>query len=82
MFRFVYGRLMVEKCSFERLTRLSNGGAPLPEARGRQAEAVFGCRVHTMYGTTDAGVPTMMDIDDPDDKRVTAVGRSPRGGTG
>lgn len=61
--------------SFASLRTISNGGAPLSEVHARQAEAVFGCRVHTMYGTTDAGVPTMMDTDDPQDKRATTVGR-------
>ncbi len=61
--------------SFARLRCISNGGAPLSEAHARQAEAVFGCRVHTMYGATDAGVPTSMDLDDPEDRRVTTVGR-------
>ena len=65
----------LERCSLESLARMSNGGAPLPEARARQTEELLGCRVHTMYGTTDAGVPTMMDVGDPEDKRVTTVGR-------
>jgi non-ribosomal peptide synthetase component E (peptide arylation enzyme) len=54
---------------------LSNGGAPLPEARAREAELRFGCKIQTMYGATDAGTPTMMALDDPDDKRVSTVGR-------
>lgn len=61
--------------SFETLHCLSNGGAPLSETHAREAERVFGCRVHTMYGATDAGVPTAIDLDDPEHKRVTTVGR-------
>lgn len=64
----------ISSASLASLRRISNGGAPLSEAHAREAERVFGCPVHTMYGTTDAGVPTMMNLDDSPDKRVTTVG--------
>lgn len=60
--------------SLTSVRRISNGGAPLSEAHASEAEKVFGCPVHTMYGATDAGVPTMMDLDDPPAKRLTTVG--------
>jgi cyclohexanecarboxylate-CoA ligase len=65
----------IVEAEFGSLRRISNGGAPLPESRARQAEQVFGCPVHSMYGTTDAGVPTSMDLDDPEFQRVSSVGR-------
>lgn len=54
---------------------ITNGGAPLAEVKAREIEAAFGCQVHTMYGTTDAGVPLMMPLDlaDPG-SRVSSVG--------
>jgi non-ribosomal peptide synthetase component E (peptide arylation enzyme) len=34
----------------------------------------MGCRVQTLYGATDGGVPTITSIDDPDELRHTTVG--------
>jgi non-ribosomal peptide synthetase component E (peptide arylation enzyme) len=69
----------VEDSSFPKLRAFSNGGAPIPEAKARQVERDFGCRVHTMYGATDAGVPTMTRIDEVGDDRLTTVGQTVAG---
>jgi len=61
--------------SAPRLARFNNGGAPLAPEAARQIEERLGCRVHSMYGATDGGVPVMTDIDDDDDVRLSTVGR-------
>lgn len=61
--------------SVPRLARFNNGGAPLAPEAARQIEERLGCRVHSMYGATDGGVPIMTDIDDDDDVRLSSVGR-------
>lgn len=58
------------------LTRFNNGGAPLSPEAARQIEERLGCRVHSMYGATDGGVPLMTDIDDDDEIRLSTVGRA------
>lgn len=61
--------------SVPRLTRFNNGGAPLAPEAARQIEERLGCKVHSMYGATDGGVPVMTDIDDDNDVRLSTVGR-------
>ncbi len=58
-----------------KLTRFNNGGAPLAADAAAQIEDRLGCRVHSMYGATDGGVPVMTDVDDPDEVRLSTVGR-------
>jgi non-ribosomal peptide synthetase component E (peptide arylation enzyme) len=57
----------------------TNAGAPLSYDTAVKIEALMGCRIHTLYGATDAGTPTMTHVDDPDDKRLTTCGRVLRG---
>ena len=64
------------------------GGAPATRPTGdhqrrgadgaggrRKLERPWGCRVQTIYGATDGGVPLMTRIDDPASKRRPTVGR-------
>lgn len=53
----------------------TNAGAPLSLATAQKVEHFLACRVQSIYGSTDGGVPTMTDLDDPDDKRLRTVGR-------
>ncbi len=55
-------------------TRFNNAGAPLPAAVAQELEARMGCRVQTVYGATDGGVPVMTSVDEPDEVRHTTVG--------
>lgn len=55
--------------------RFNNAGAPLSPTAAEQVEARFGCRVQTVYGSTDGGVPVMTRISDPEIQRRTSVGR-------
>lgn len=54
--------------------RFNNAGAPLPEKVARELEQRMGCRVQSVYGATDGGVPVMTAVDDPDEKRWRTVG--------
>jgi non-ribosomal peptide synthetase component E (peptide arylation enzyme) len=54
----------------------TNAGAPLPPDVGRQVEDLMRCRIYVIYGATDGGVVCSTDIDDPQDKRLTSVGRA------
>jgi non-ribosomal peptide synthetase component E (peptide arylation enzyme) len=67
----------LEKDSFSvsSLRCFTNAGAPLPLVTAVSIEHHLGCRVQTIYGATDGGVPTMTDLDDSDDKRLKSVGR-------
>ncbi|MBC7286375.1 class I adenylate-forming enzyme family protein, partial [Hoeflea sp.] len=51
---------------------ISNAGAKLADSDAEEAERIFGCPVQTVYGATDAGVPTMTRIADPAPRRRTA----------
>jgi Acyl-CoA synthetases (AMP-forming)/AMP-acid ligases II len=51
---------------------ISNAGAKLEASDAEAAEEIFGCPVQTIYGATDAGVPTMTRTSDPPEKRRTA----------
>jgi non-ribosomal peptide synthetase component E (peptide arylation enzyme) len=66
--------LALEDADLSVFTRFNNAGAPLPERVARELERRMGCRVQTIYGATDGGVPVMTSVNDPDDKRWTTVG--------
>ncbi|HEX4109972.1 MAG TPA: class I adenylate-forming enzyme family protein [Solirubrobacteraceae bacterium] len=61
------------------LTRFNNAGAPLSPDVAQRVEERIGCRVQTIYGATDGGVPVMTSIADPDGPRRSSVGRVCRG---
>ena len=54
---------------------MTNGGAPMAPEVAEHVERTWGCRVQTIYGATDGGVPLMTRIDDPASKRRRTVGR-------
>ena len=54
---------------------VTNAGAPMPADAAAQLERGWGCRIQTVYGATDGGVPLMTRIDDPAEKRRRTVGR-------
>lgn len=64
---------------FERFRLFFNAGAPLARATGEAIEALMGCLIQSMYGSTDGGVPTTTRVEDPADKRLGTVGRVVRG---
>jgi non-ribosomal peptide synthetase component E (peptide arylation enzyme) len=67
--------LDLESADLASFTRFNNAGAPLPPKVAQDIEHRMGCKVQTIYGTTDGGVPTMTTVDDPDEARWTTVGR-------
>jgi non-ribosomal peptide synthetase component E (peptide arylation enzyme) len=60
---------------FKAFRCFTNAGAPLPPDVGRQIEELMACRIYVIYGATDGGVVCSTDIDDPQDRRLTTVGR-------
>ncbi|MBX6378268.1 MAG: long-chain fatty acid--CoA ligase, partial [Clostridia bacterium] len=68
-------QLPLERYDLGRLTRFNNAGAPLPPEAAKEIEERIGCRVQTLYGATDGGVPVTTDIADPAEKRRFTVGR-------
>jgi non-ribosomal peptide synthetase component E (peptide arylation enzyme) len=58
-----------------RLRVITNAGAKLPPSVAEAAEHMFGCKVQSIYGTSEAGATSMTSIHDPDLKRRTTVGR-------
>jgi non-ribosomal peptide synthetase component E (peptide arylation enzyme) len=62
----------IESRDLSALRFLTNAGAKLPDSVAAEAERRLGCVVQTIYGATDAGVPTMTMIDDAADKRRSA----------
>jgi non-ribosomal peptide synthetase component E (peptide arylation enzyme) len=64
----------LEGADLTRFTRFNNAGAPLSAVVARELEMRMGCRVQTVYGATDGGVPVMTSVDDPDEVRHTTVG--------
>jgi acyl-CoA synthetase (AMP-forming)/AMP-acid ligase II len=65
----------LEWADVARLRAVTNAGAPMPPAAAERLEVAWGCRIQTVYGATDGGVPLMTTIDDPAAKRRTSVGR-------
>jgi non-ribosomal peptide synthetase component E (peptide arylation enzyme) len=68
--------LDLESADLKSFTRFSNAGAPLPQRIAEGIERRMGCRVQSIYGSTDGGVPTMTMISDPTVPRQTSVGRA------
>lgn len=66
--------LGLEDADLSRFTRFNNAGAPLPPSTARELEERMGCRVQSIYGSTDGGVPVMTSVDDDDEVRRTTVG--------
>jgi len=62
--------------SFEKFRAFNNAGAALPQPVAQKLEKLMGCRVQSIYGSSDGGVPCMVSIDDPADKRTSTVGRT------
>ena len=56
-------------------SRFTNAGAPLAATTAQAIEDRMGCRVQTIYGATDGGIPAMTDIASSDEARLTSVGR-------
>ena len=46
----------------------------MPPATAQSLESVLGCVLHVSYGASDGGVPAMLRITDPPDKRYHTVG--------
>jgi acyl-CoA synthetase (AMP-forming)/AMP-acid ligase II len=65
----------IEWSNVARLRAVTNAGAPMPPAAAERLEVAWDCRIQTVYGATDGGVPLMTTIDDPAVKRRTSVGR-------
>lgn len=66
--------LGLEAADLSRFTRFNNAGAPLPPSTARELEERMGCRVQSIYGSTDGGVPVMTSVDDAEPVRRTTVG--------
>ncbi|MBM3345153.1 MAG: AMP-binding protein [Betaproteobacteria bacterium] len=52
-----------------------NAGAALPYDTGLKMEQLTDCVIQSMYGTTDGGVPTVTALKDPQEKRLSTVGK-------
>lgn len=72
---FMLLELALEDADLSALTRFNNAGAPLAPDLAREVERRMRCRVHTIYGATDGGVPVMTAVEDPAKQRHTTVGR-------
>jgi non-ribosomal peptide synthetase component E (peptide arylation enzyme) len=60
---------------FERFRFFNTAGAPLPREAAKKVEEVMDCAMQQVYGASDGGVPTMGNVKDPREKRLTTVGR-------
>jgi len=67
--------LPLEQADLSVFTRFNNAGAPLAPATAEEIETRMGCRVQSIYGATDGGVPVMSDVAQSDHARRTTVGR-------
>jgi non-ribosomal peptide synthetase component E (peptide arylation enzyme) len=64
---------------FEQFRCFGNGGAPLPHEVAHRIEELLGCRIVSVYGTSDGGVLVISSIDDPVECRRSKVGRPVEG---
>lgn len=67
--------LPLEQADLSRFTRFCNAGAPLASATAEEIDTRMDCRVQTIYGATDGGIPVMTDIAQSNEARRTTVGR-------
>ncbi len=67
--------LPLESADLSVFKRFNNAGAPLAPSTAEEIETRMGCRVQTIYGATDGGVPMMSGVDQSDEARRTTVGR-------
>lgn len=51
-------------------------GAPLPYETAIKVETIMGCAIQPLYGATDGGTPTSGSIHDPQQQRLSAVGKA------
>jgi non-ribosomal peptide synthetase component E (peptide arylation enzyme) len=65
----------VEGRDYSALRVVTNAGSVMPPDAAMQVESTFGCVCQSIYGATDGGVPTMVRVSDPPEKRYTTVGR-------
>jgi acyl-CoA synthetase (AMP-forming)/AMP-acid ligase II len=65
----------LEDIALPELRVITNAGAPMPPEVAARLERMWDCRVQTVYGATDGGVPLMTDIADPAAARRGTVGR-------
>jgi non-ribosomal peptide synthetase component E (peptide arylation enzyme) len=63
------------RLSFPDLRVVTNAGAPLSPDVAAAVEQRWRCRVQTVYGATDGGVPLMTRIDDRSEIRHSTAGR-------
>lgn len=64
-----------QKTDFDDFRCFNNAGAPLMAEIGHKIESLMSCRVQSVYGSTDGGVPCMTSIEDPAERRIGTVGR-------
>jgi non-ribosomal peptide synthetase component E (peptide arylation enzyme) len=57
------------------LRLITNSGAKLPSSVAQAAERAFGCKVQSIYGSSEAGATAMTRVDDAEEKRRFTVGR-------
>lgn len=60
---------------FGRFRIFINAGAPLPYDTGFKIEALMGCKIQSMYGSTDGGTPVITNLKDKKEKRLGTVGK-------
>ncbi|MDX9788132.1 MAG: AMP-binding protein [Desulfobacterales bacterium] len=66
----------LESYDLSRLRCIPNAGAAFPYDAAREAEKRFGARLQTFYGSTEGGLAAVCSVDDPEDERLAAAGKS------
>src|SRR5690606_14508457 len=66
--------LPLEDHDFSALRAFVNGGAPLPPAAAAEVERRLDCRIVGIYGASESAIPTIIRLEDPQEKRRGTVG--------
>ncbi len=65
----------IDSYDLDALRLITNSGAKLPAPVAERAEALLGCVIQSIYGSSEAGAITMTSVTDPREKRMHTAGR-------
>jgi acyl-CoA synthetase (AMP-forming)/AMP-acid ligase II len=65
----------LDRFDLRQLRLITNSGAKLPAPVAETAERLFGAKIQSIYGCSEAGAATMTAVSDPPHKRLHTAGR-------
>lgn len=66
----------IHKYDLRHLRLVTNSGAKMPAPVAEATERLFGAKIQSIYGCSEAGAVTMTAVSDPEEKRFHTAGRA------